>query len=88
MTASVFEFEQAGKKFSIPLFADVPMGALRRARKDQEDSEKVFTILEFMFPDDSKELKAIDSMNAAEFGKFLDSWTQGAQLGESSSSES
>jgi hypothetical protein len=88
MTAnSEYKFQHNGKKYSIPAFGNLPIGALRAARKATDDSDKAFVIIEYLLGEDSPEIKAIDTMNAAEFTDWLEGWTQGAQLGESSSSE-
>lgn len=89
MTASkTFEFEHNGKKLSIPAFNALPMGAIRKARKAKDEGDQVFTIIEIMLGEDSPELAALDSMDAETFQAFMASWTQGAPLGESSSSAS
>lgn len=77
-----YSFDHNGKTYTIPLFAEVPMGALRKARKAQDDADKVFIILEEVLPEGSPELAAIDTMNGAAFAEFLKGWTQGAPLGE------
>lgn len=83
-----YEFTHDGKKYSIPAFSALPMGAVRKARNAKNESDQVFIILESVMPEDSAELAAIDSMDATEFSKWLDGWTQGASVGESVSSES
>lgn len=89
MTAKAkYEFTHDGKTYQIPAFGSLPMGAIRKARNAKNESDQVFTILETVMPENSKELAAIDSMDATEFSKWLDGWTQGASVGESSSSES
>mgnify|MGYP007089737738 CR=1 FL=1 len=88
MAAKTFKFEHAGKTYSIPAFTELPMGALRKARKAKDDADQAFTIIETVMGEDSDELAALDSMTANEFQKFLEGWTQGAPMGESSSSES
>lgn len=88
MTANTFEFEHKGKKFSVPAFGSLPMGAIRKARKAKDDADQAFTIIEVVMGEDSAELAALDEMNAAEFQAFLEGWTQGAPLPESPSSES
>lgn len=89
MTASkTYTFEHKGKKFTIPSFAALPMGAIRKARKALDSADQAFTIIEQVMGEDSPELAAIDSMNSAEFNTWLEGWTQGAAVGESSSSES
>jgi hypothetical protein len=75
-------FKHNGKTYTIPLFADVPMGALRKARKAQDDGDKVFIILEEVLPEGNPALAAIDTMNGPTFAEFLKGWTQGAPLGE------
>jgi hypothetical protein len=73
-----------GKKtYTIPAFNALPMGAVRKARKGEDDLDKAFIIIEEVMGEDSPELKALDKMNAEEFQTFLEGWTQGAPLGES-----
>jgi hypothetical protein len=81
-----YEFDHKGKKYSVPNFGSLPVGALRAARKAVDDADKAFTIIEYILGEDSLELKAIDSMTAKEFAAWLEGWTQGASLGESVSS--
>lgn len=89
MTASkTYTFEYQGKKFTIPAFNALPMGAIRKARKAKDEADQAFTILEAVMPEGSPELDAIDSMPADVFNTWLEGWTQGAPVGESSSSES
>lgn len=88
MTDKTFEFTVNGDKFSIPAFADLPMGVLRKSRHATDEMDKVFTIVEDIMGTDSAELAAIDSMNATEFASFLAEWTGGAPVGESSGSGS
>ena len=88
MTAKVYNFEHAGKKYSVPSFTSLPMGAVRASRKATDDADKAFIIIEYVLGEESNELKALDSMTASEFSEWLTGWTQGAPLGESVSSES
>jgi hypothetical protein len=88
MTAQDFTFTHKGKKHSIPAFAALPMGALRKARKAEDEGDKVFTILENVLSETDPALAAIDSMTATEFAAFLEEWTQGVAVGESSGSGS
>jgi hypothetical protein len=83
-----FTFTHEGAEHTIPSFAALPMGALRKARKGEDEADKVFIILEYVLPEDSEALAAIDGMDPEAFGEFLQEWTQGAAVGESSSSES
>ena len=89
MTASkTYTFEHKGKKFTIPAMNALPMGVLRKSRKSEDSMDRAFIILEELMGEDSPELKAVDTMDAEQFNAFLEGWTQGAPLGESSSSES
>jgi hypothetical protein len=88
MSLEQFSFEVEGKKYKIPHFGQIPMGAIRKARKGSDDADQVFIILEIVMGEDSKELAAVDRLNATDFAEFIQNWTQGAPLGESSSSES
>jgi hypothetical protein len=87
-SANTYSFTHNGKDFTVPAFAKLPMGALRKARKADDDGDKAFIILEFVLGEDSPELAALDTMDAKEFAAWLEGWTQGAPLGESVSSES
>lgn len=87
MTAKVYNFTHAGKKYSVPAFGSLPMGAVRASRKAIDDADKAFIIIEYVLGEDSNEIKALDSMTATEFSEWLTGWTQGAPLGESVSSE-
>jgi hypothetical protein len=84
--AAKYNFEHKGKTYSVPAFRSLPMGAIRKARKATDDMDKAFIIIESILGEDSKELKAIDEMDAAQFQAFLEGWTDGAPLGESSDS--
>ena len=87
MTVDKFTFESKGKTYSVPLFKDLPIGAIRKARKSLDEADQVFTIIEEVLGEDSKELKALDALTTIEFGEFISNWTQGAPMGEASSSE-
>jgi len=82
-TENLFEFEQDGKLYRIPLFKDLPTGALRRSRNATDDLDKAFLIIEGVMGENSPELSAIDRMTISEFGEFVKAWTQGAPVGES-----
>lgn len=86
--SKTFKFEQGGKTFTIPSFSSLPMGATRKARKGKDEIDSVFIIVEETMGEGSPELAAIDAMDAAEFNAFLEAWTEGAGVGEASSSES
>lgn len=88
MTAPTHDFTFEGKTYTIPSFSSLPMGALRRARKAKDEIDQIFTILEMTVGEDSDAIGAIDKMQPAEFEEFVKAWTQGASMGESSSSES
>jgi hypothetical protein len=82
----LFTFEHDGKTFSIPRFSDLPAGALRKARKSDDDLDKAFTIIEYVMGEDSEELSAVDHMTVSEFAEFVKDWTGGTSVGESSGS--
>jgi hypothetical protein len=84
----MYEFQHKGKKYKLPNFADIPMGALRKARKGKDELDVTFTMVEQMVGEDSPVLAAIDDMNAAQFQELISGWTQGAGLGEAQRSES
>jgi hypothetical protein len=84
--SKTFTFTHAGKSFTIPSLKSLPVGVTRKARKSKDDTDMVFIMLEAVMAEDSKELAAIDSMDADQFNEFLTAWTQGAAVGESSGS--
>lgn len=84
--SKTFEFTVDGEKYTIPAFASIPSGALRRARKAADDLDKAYTILEFTLGVDSVELDALDRMTVEELGDFVKAWTDGVSVGESSDS--
>lgn len=75
-------FTHNGEDFTIPAFASLPIGVVRKSRKGKDDADTAFIILETVMGEDSPELAAIDAMDAAEFNDFLQGWTQGAGVGE------
>lgn len=83
MTADLYTFEHKGKKYKIPAFTQVPVGAIRKARKEKDEVGQAFSIMESMLGEDSPALLAVDTMNGEEFATWLEGWTQGAPLGES-----
>ncbi len=82
MSEKTFEFEHKGKKYEIPNFADLPMGALRKGRKGSDDADKAFILLEETLGEDSEVLAVVDTMKKHEFLNFVNAWTQGAGVGE------
>ena len=79
-----FDFE--GETYEVPAFAEMPIGVMRKARKADNDMDRAFIILEEALGVDSPALAVIDRMKPAEFSTWLQGWTQGASLGESSGS--
>lgn len=85
--SKTYTFQHDGVEYTIPSFNALPMGAIRKARKAKDESDQAFTILEAVMPEDSPALNAIDTMDAAAFNSWLEGWTSGAPVGESSGSE-
>lgn len=71
---------------TLPHFAHIPGGALRKARKQEDKIDQFYTLLEEAFGDPSPELEFVDKLTITEQGELFQQWTQGAQLGESSGS--
>lgn len=84
MSASKFEFEVNKKKYSLPHFADLPTGAVRKSRKADDPMDQAFTLIEAVA--DEETLAAIDSMSSKDFGQMIGDWAQGSTPGESSDS--
>lgn len=88
MAASkTYTFEFKGESYTIPAFNDLPMGAIRKARKAKDESDQAFTIIESVMGEGTPALEALDQMNPEEFNTWLSGWTQGAPVGESVGSE-
>lgn len=88
MSKKSFSFERNGKTFNIPSPTEIPFGVIRKTRHIEDEMDKTITILEELLGVDSEEMKAIDSMTITELTEFVNEWTSGATLGESSGSES
>lgn len=86
--SKTFTFKHDGKSYTIPKFTDLPVGVIRKARRAKDDADMAFTIIESVMGEGSAELEAIDAMSTTEFQEFVLEWTQGAGVGEASSSES
>lgn len=72
---------------TLPHFRLVPFGALRKARKSQDELDQISTLIELVCGEDSDELALLDSLPSPEVLIMFSEWTQGASLGESSGSE-
>lgn len=83
---ATYEFEIDGNTYSIPAFRELPVGAIRKARHAKDETDMAFTILEQVMGEDSPALAALDSITTEQFGEWLNGWTQGASVGEASSS--
>lgn len=75
-----FKLEHKGKSITLPDFKDIPVGVIRKARKLTQD-EQMWFILESILSD--KDLEILDSLPISDFTTAMNSWTQGAPLGES-----
>lgn len=81
-------FDTSKGKLTLPHISKIPSKAFRLARKGADKLDQFFLLIENTFAEGSKELDLIDSLNTVELGDIFLKWTQGADLGESSSSES
>lgn len=81
-------FETSQGTLTLPHISKIPSKAFRLARKGTDQLDQFFTLLEMTFAEGSEELDLIDKLNTVELGDIFLKWTQGADLGESSSSES
>lgn len=68
---------------TLPHFAKIPGGALRKARKHEDKLDQFYTLLEIALGDPSPELDFVDSLSLVEQGEVFQKWTQGAPVGES-----
>jgi hypothetical protein len=82
-----YKFEHDGTTYEIPLFKDVPVGLIRRSRKlSLNEMEQTFYILENFLGEDTPAINAVDAMSLEQFQEWLNNWTQGVAVGESSGS--
>lgn len=81
------DFETTKGKLTLPHFSKIPGGAIRKARKSEDQLDQFFIIIEETCGDPSDELALLDRLPIAELGDVFLAWTQGAAVGESSSSE-
>lgn len=88
MALEQYHFTINGEEYAVPHFNNIPVGVIRKSRKAKDEMDQVFTILELTLGEDSEVLEAVDSLDGNEFQAWLKGWTQGAPVGESSSSES
>lgn len=72
---------------TLPHFTKIPGGAIRKARKATDQVDQFFIIIEETCGDPSDELAFLDQLSITELGEVFLEWTQGAAVGESSSSE-
>lgn len=84
--SKTFTFTHNGETYTIPSLAALPVGVTRKARKATDEADQVFTMIELSMGEDSPALAAIDTMDGEQFDAFLQGWTQGAPMGESSDS--
>ena len=73
---------------TLPHFSRINGGALRKARKAENEMDQFFVLIEEFCGDPSPELEHLDKLPLVELGRLFLEWTQGAGVGESSSSES
>lgn len=82
--SKTFTFTYEGKTYTIPSIKSMPNGIIRKTRKIQDDIDKSYTIIELLVGEDSEVMAVFDSMSVAEFTDFIEQWSEGASLGESS----
>lgn len=75
-----YTYKHNNKTITLPTFRDIPVGLVRKIRKESE-TDQAWLILEELL--DEKQLAIVDSMTIPEFTEFMNGWTQGANLGES-----
>ena len=84
----MYKFEINGTDYEIPAFADMPLGALRKARKAQDELDATFELLEGALGADSPVMAALDTLTIEQFKTWFEGWAGGSTVGESSGSES
>jgi hypothetical protein len=78
--AAMYKLEWNGKTITLPTFAEIPTGVVRRARKESDQEQTWFILEEMLSP---KDLAILDEMPLSEFAKHMKAWTGGVPLGES-----
>jgi hypothetical protein len=74
-----YKVEYEGQTVTLPNFADIPVGLVRKARHENEGSQ-LFAVLEGILSD--KELEVMDSLPMGEFNRTTREWAGGVSLGE------
>lgn len=80
-----FEFTHNGETYTLPSFATLKAGLIRRVR-NMDKADGLFAVIEEVANEDT--LAAVDDMTMTEFGDMLRNWQRhaGVSLGESHSS--
>ncbi len=84
---ATIDLETSQGTLTLPHFSRINGGALRKARKAANEMDQFFTLIEEFCGDPSPELAHLDRLPLVELGELFVQWTQGASVGESSSSE-
>lgn len=82
------DVETSNGVITLPHPAHVPGGIIRKARKQPDEIEQFFFIVESLLGEDSEALDALDKLPMWEQQIVFQQWGQGASMGESSRSES
>jgi hypothetical protein len=78
---------EAGDTITMPSFATLKPGTIRKARKATDNLDQMFILIENMVPDDET-LDILDDLEADEFATFFQEWAEavGVTSGESTAS--
>ena len=76
---------EAGKKISLPKFKNIPVGVIRKVRKESQ-VEQMFTILEAVT--DEATIAKVDALGSEELGQLIQAWQEDSKvnMGESEAS--
>lgn len=81
-----YNFELNGKEYELPSFNNLPLGVIRKSRKFDNELDSAFSIIETVAGEQGDLLDVLDTLPMSEFNTFLEGWTKGVKLGESSQS--
>lgn len=80
------EIDTSAGPLALPHPAHMPAGIIRKVRKIDDQVEQFYFLVEAMLGEDSAEIEILDKLPMWEMGDVFKQWSEGAQLGESSSS--
>lgn len=65
-----------GTTITVPKLQNLPLGIVRKTRNITDETDRLFTTMELLFPEGSPELEVFDSLvGEEEIASFMEQWT-------------